>query len=181
MNTWSPPQQNARVSNMPGRSVSKIAPTLPRLLQSRSTVPAHLLREREEDEPFERSFERIDHQGRWRGRRKCRFPHCDRARYRTFPNAPRKRDTRLLARVKTSSLGDAAGDGLFVTGAVQPGGGVALYPVYCEELAFFGGVNAIFQIHETSILFCGAPRDPDRRFGEVPSSELWRVGAVGGR
>ena len=55
---------------------------------------------------------------------------------------------------RTSGLGSAAGDGLFVTArALQPGEIVALYPgtvFFAEELEFFGGVSGIFRDEETS-------------------------------
>ena len=74
----------------------------------------------------------------------------------------------FMLKVKPSSIGKAAGDGLFVvaasddstdewaikgTAAVQPGDIVALYPgtvFFKEELEFYGGVNAIFRVEETS-------------------------------
>ena len=61
---------------------------------------------------------------------------------------------RFALEAKTSGLGGIAGDGLYVTSAcVQPGEIVALYPgtvFFAEELHFFGGVNSIFQVEDTS-------------------------------
>eukprot|EP00946_MAST-07B_sp_MAST-7B-sp1_P001615 g1615.t1 len=140
---------------MPRRSVlAKWLQRLPRLLQSRSTVSARLLREREED---------VDHLNAVLNGASIKEDGEDVesvvSRIVTghaielFQMLQGNETPGFSLEVKTSSLGDAAGDGLFVTGAVQPGEIVALYPgtvYFAEELAFFGGVNAIFQIHETT-------------------------------